>query len=73
MMKKPNNHVEAVAAKFGPYLADFATALDLPYTTVNSWAKRGSIPKWQRANILLVAEKLGIELTEEELKGPDNA
>ena len=70
MSIKPENHVEKVAAKFGPYLADFATAIDTPYTTVASWVHRCSIPKWRHTDILKMAKKLGIEVTKEELMPP---
>lgn len=62
------NHVEQVAAKFGPYLADFAKAIGRPYTTVQSWVVRGNIPDWYHDGILAVAKKLGIKLTKAELQ-----
>ena len=70
MTDAPKNHVEQVAGKFGPYLADFAKAIDVPYTTANSWLKRGSIPRWYHTEILRVAKSLGIELTKAELQTP---
>jgi len=63
-------HVEQVALKFGPYLADFAKAIDVPYTTANSWVKRGNIPKWYHDTILRVAESLGIDVQAHELNKP---
>ena len=70
MTDAQKNHVEQVAAKFGPFMTDFARAIDVPYTTANSWLKRGSIPKWYHPEILRIAESLGIKLEAHELNKP---
>lgn len=50
-----------------PKLTDLAEDLGLPYTTVHSWASRGSIPARYDLQLVAAAEKRGAALSLEAL------
>lgn len=50
-----------------PKITDLAEDLGLPYTTVHSWAARGSIPARYDLQLVAAAEKRGSALSLEEL------
>ena len=50
-----------------PNVSDLATDLGKPYTTVQSWAQRGSIPAKFDLDLVTAAQKRGAQLTLEML------
>jgi len=51
---------DRVIALFGDKKKDAALAIGVPYTTLASWSKAGTIPAWRHAPILAAARKAGI-------------
>ena len=69
MSASAENHVATVAKKFGKHFSDFASAIGVPYTTADGWLKQGRIPDWRYDQIRAAADRMGISVTKEELKG----
>jgi len=57
---------DRVIALFGKKKKDAASVIGVPYTTLVSWSKAGSIPVWRHEPILAAAKKAGID--EREIK-----